>query len=224
MNEHEHQDLRMSLGAYVLGQLSAAETTALEAHLDTCPDCTAELATLTPVADALGQLRGQRQPDDTLVPPADLGDRVVQAVTSTARRNSRHTWLRAASVTAAAAVVAVIATVAVQSLDGNAPQSGVPLEAVQVQTERPGLEATADLVNHTWGVEVKLHAAGFDRGGRYRVDVLGVDGNRYPAGEFVGTGAKEMNCNLNSSVLRERASGFQVRDAAGRVVVSSAFG
>ena len=73
-------------------------------------------------------------------------------------------------------------------------------------------------------MEVKLHAAGFDQGGRYRVDVLGVDGKRYPAGEFVGTGAKEMDCNLNSSVLRERASGFEVRDAAGRVVVTSAFG
>ena len=117
MNEHEHHDLRMSLGAYVLGQLPAAETTALEAHLDTCPDCSAELAELTPVANALGQLRGQRQPDETLVPPADLGDRVVEAVTSTARRESRQTWLRAASLTAAAAVVAVIATVAVQSLN-----------------------------------------------------------------------------------------------------------
>ena len=45
--------------------------------------------------------------------------------------------------------------------------------------------------------------------------VLGVDGKRYPAGGFVGTGAKEMDCNLNSSVLRDRASGFEVRDADG---------
>ena len=224
MNEHEHHDLRMNLGAYVLGQLSAAETTALEAHLDTCPDCTAELAELTPVASALGQLRGRRTPDETLVPPADLGDRVVQAVDSAAHRETRQTWVRAASLTAAAAVVAVVATIAVQSLSGSDPQPAVPLEAVQVQTEQPGLEATAELVNHTWGVEVKLHAAGFDKGGRYRIDVLGVDGKRYPAGEFVGTGAKDMNCNLNSSVLRDRASGFEVRDAEGEVVVTSAFG
>ena len=84
MNEHEHHDLRMSLGAYVLGQLSAAETTALESHLDTCPDCTAELAELTPVATPSGSCGGNTTPDETLVPPADLGDRVVQAVTSTA--------------------------------------------------------------------------------------------------------------------------------------------
>ena len=224
MNEHEHHDLRMSLGAYVLGQLSAAETTALESHLDTCPDCTAELAELTPAAAALGQLRGRPTPDKALVPPADLGDRVVDAVTSAAHRERRQTWLRAASLTAAAAVIAVVATLAAQSLIGSEQPARVPLEAVQVQTERPGLEATADLVNHTWGVEVKLHAAGFDRGGRYRVSVLGVDGKRFPAGEFVGIGDKDMECNLNSSVLRDQASGFEVRDAAGQVVVTSAFG
>ncbi len=49
-------------------------------------------------------------------------------------------------------------------------------------------------------------------------------GSAIPAGEFVGTGAKEMDCNLNSSVLRDRASGFEVRDADGQVVVTSAFG
>jgi len=224
VNEHEHHDLRMALGAYVLGQLSAAETTALESHLDTCPDCTAELAELAPVAGTLGQLRGRPTPDETLVPPADLGDRVVDAVTNAAHRERRQTWLRAASLAAAAAVFAVVATLAAQSLIGSEQQPRVPLEAVQVQTERPGLEATADLVNHTWGVEVKLHAAGFDRGGRYRVSVLGVDGRRFPAGEFVGTGDKDMDCNLNSSVLRDQASGFEVRDADGQVVVTSAFG
>jgi co-chaperonin GroES (HSP10) len=40
----------------------------------------------------------------------------------------------------------------------------------------------------------------------------------------VGTGAREMDCHLNSSVLRTDAAGFEVRDAAGRVVATSAFG
>ena len=33
-----------------------------------------------------------------------------------------------------------------------------------------------------------------------------------------------MEPQLNSSVLRDRASGFEVRDAEGEVVVTSAFG
>jgi hypothetical protein len=223
VNEHEHHDLRTSLGAYVLGQLPAAETAALEAHLDTCPSCTVELAELTPVAGALGQLRRHPAPGEPLVPPADLGDRVVEAVAGRARRERRRTWARAVSLTAAAAVVAVVASLTVQSLEGDDRGPDVPLETIQVRTERPGLEATAALVNHTWGVEVKLRAAGFDLGDRYRVSILGVDGRRYPAGEFVGTGRKDMDCNLNSSVLRDRASGLEVRDDAGRVVLTSAF-
>ena len=91
-------------------------------------------------------------------------------------------------------------------------------------TDAPGLTASADLVAHTWGVEVKLRATGFLAGDRYRVTVLGTGGRRFPAGEFVGTGAKEMLCNLNSSVMRERARGFVVRDATGTVVASSSFG
>jgi hypothetical protein len=224
VREHEHQDLRISLGAYVLGQLPAAEAAVLEAHLDTCPECTAELVELTPVAGALSRQRAHPTPDESPAPPPGLGDRVVEAVSRTAQHETRRTWIRAGSAAAAAAVVAVVSTVAVQSLNDNDPRPGVPLEAVQVRTDGPGLVASADLVNHTWGVEVKLHAEGFDRGGRYRVAVLGTDGRRYPAGEFVGTGAKKMDCNLNSSVLRERASGFEVRDARGEVVVTSAFG
>lgn len=225
MNEHEHHELRMALGAYVLGQLPATEVATLEAHLDTCAECTAELAELSPVATALQELRRDPALDASLAPPPDLGDRVVMAVTSTAAAETRRSGLRIASLVAAAAVVGVVATVGVQTLTGGDDAGTVvPLEVVRVQTEEPGLQASADLVNHTWGVEVKLHAAGFDQGGRYRVAVLGVDGRRYPAGGFVGTGTKEMDCNLNSSVLRERAAGFEVRDDEGQVVVTSAFG
>ncbi|WP_404349449.1 DUF4394 domain-containing protein [Phycicoccus jejuensis] len=53
--------------------------------------------------------------------------------------------------------------------------------------------------------------------------VLGPDGTQFPAGEFVGTGERTMRCNLNSSVLRERASGFEVLGDDGRVLVRSSF-
>jgi hypothetical protein len=51
----------------------------------------------------------------------------------------------------------------------------------------------------------------------------GTDGKRYPAGAFVGVGAKEMHCNLSSAVLRPDATGFEIRDRRGDVVVSSTF-
>ncbi|WP_205860606.1 DUF4394 domain-containing protein [Phycicoccus sp. HDW14] len=92
-----------------------------------------------------------------------------------------------------------------------------------VAVEVSGVTATAGVVPHTWGVEVRLTASGFAAGDRYRVVVLGEDGRTYPAGEFVGTGARPMVCNLNSSVLRADAAGFEVLDGAGTVLAQSTF-
>ena len=41
------------------------------------------------------------------------------------------------------------------------------------------------------------------------------------AGEFVGTGAASLRCNLNSSVLRDDAVGFRIVDEDGREVLTS---
>ncbi len=227
MNEQEHRRLRADLGAYVLGQLSVEEAAELERHLDGCAACTAELVELTPVAHALAELRSHPHAEESVVPPPELGDRVVAAVGRQARQEGRRTWARAATlagVAAAALVVGVLGARALTGAEQTPAGPTVPLEAVEVRVDDPGVRASADLVDHTWGVEVKLTATGFDRGSRYRATVLGMDGKRYPAGGFVGTGTREMDCNLNSSVLRDRAAGFEIRDGDGAVVVSSAFG
>ncbi|MFC7572721.1 hypothetical protein ACFQX8_10015 [Klenkia terrae] len=85
----------------------------------------------------------------------------------------------------------------------------------------PDVAATADVVPHTWGMEVRLHGAGFTAGEVYRVQVTEDDGGTVPAGEFLGVGPAQLDCNLNSSVLREDAIGFQVLDSSGAVVVTS---
>jgi hypothetical protein len=97
----------------------------------------------------------------------------------------------------------------------------VPQEAVAVRTLAPGVQASAGLVAHTWGMEVKLVATGFQPGNSYRVTVTDDQGRTVGAGEFVGTGAQEMRCNLNSSVLRTAAASFEVTDAAGQVVLDA---
>ena len=223
MNDREHDAWRIDLGAHALGQLPADEAARLERHLDGCASCTAELAELVPVASALGALRPPRPTHDATAAPDDLEERVLTAVAGSARHERRRALGRQAAVAAVAAAVVLLGTLGAQRLlDDDRP--AVPLEAVPVQVDQPGVRATADLVNHTWGVEVELRARGFDAGRRYRVAVLGLDGEPHPAGEFVGTGAREMDCHLNSSVLRPDASGFEVRDADGRVVATSAFG
>jgi hypothetical protein len=79
------------------------------------------------------------------------------------------------------------------------------------------------VVPHTWGMEVKLSGEGFTAGEIYRVSVTEADGDAVPAGEFLGVGPGRLDCNLNSSVLREDAVGFEVADADGAVVLTSSF-
>jgi anti-sigma factor RsiW len=54
----DHDDIRMLLGAYVLGGLSEADRRLLEAHLPGCADCRDELARSAPLAGLL-----RRAPD-----------------------------------------------------------------------------------------------------------------------------------------------------------------
>lgn len=220
LDRNEHEALRIGLGAYVLGGLEPDEVTRLEVHLASCADCRGELDELRPTAALLGELRT----GGTQVPvPTGLDERVAAALETEQARAHRTRWLRFAGLAAAAGAAA--AAVLVVGLAVTGPEEGppLPLEAVAVTIPGPGITADADIVAHTWGVEVKLAGRGFAEGRRYSVAVVSADGTRHPAGEFVGTGDRPMLCNLNSAVLRDRAVGFEVRDHRGRVVVKSRF-
>jgi anti-sigma factor RsiW len=219
-----HRELREQLGAYALGHGDPAGRGAVRAHLDGCADCRAELAALTPLAARLADVDPDRLDEAPPTPPG-LGDAVLARIA--AEERSRPVRLadrrsRARLTAVAAAVGIAAAGFGVGWLVRPAPDP-VPLEAVAVEVDDPDITATADLVPHTWGVEVKLSGEGFTAGEVYQVAVREADGDRVPAGAFLGVGPGELNCNLNSPVLREDAAGFEVVDAAGAVVVSSSF-
>ena len=90
-----------------------------------------------------------------------------------------------------------------------------------MRVSAPAVESTAEVVPHTWGMEIKLTGSGFDPGLAYRVFVRARDGREVSAGEFVGTGPATMHCNLNTSVLWADAVGFRVVDEEGQQVMTS---
>lgn len=224
MNGHGHP--RDLLGSYLLGGLPESDAAQVSAHLGACPSCRGELAELTPVAQALGEVRevGSSGLPPESVPPPSLLDRIERQVRDEAqdrrRARMRRAGLLAVAAAAAVLLIGVGGVFVGRSLAPTAPV--VPLEAVAVQELVTGTEADADLVDHTWGVEVKLVATGLEDGGAYRLEVLGRNGEVFPAGAFLGTGDKPLRCNLNAAVLREDAASFQVRDAAGQVVLRAA--
>ncbi len=214
----EHQGLREQLGWYALGHGTPEERAGVRAHLDGCASCRAELAELAPLAARLEGVDPDRL-DEQPAPPAGLGEAVLARIAAEGPLRRRRTSSRRAL--AAAAVVGVAAAgFGIGWLARPVPDP-LPLEPVAVQVADSGIQATADVVPHTWGVEVKLTGEGFTAGAVYRVVVTDEDGTAVPAGQFLGVGPAELRCNLNSSVLREDATGFQVVAADGTVVASS---
>lgn len=230
----EHRAQRESLGSFALGHLSDDEATAIQAHLDGCSSCRVELAELASVVPDLGTVdlatSGQRA-----TPPAGLGTAILAAVSQERvlrdrrehRERSRRRLTRVAS--AAAAAISVLALglavgrgTAPTLPASTAPTASVPVERVALTSDLPGVSVQrAGLVAHSWGVEVKIVAAGLRAGTSYRAWVVARSGQRLPAGEFLGIGAKPLTCNLQAALLRTDAVGFLVVGPDGRTVLSA---
>lgn len=217
-----HRALRESMGAYVLGQLDPDEEAALRAHLATCGECRFELAELQPVAGALASVR--RRPVTAGPTPPELRDRIEAAISAETASRRRTRLVRSLDTMAAAAALIVVAVLGIATFGDDGPQAPVPTAvAVQVAPELDDVTATAGIIAHTWGVEVKLTTAGLTAGDEYEAYVVGEDGVEVPAGTFLAIGAKTMNCNLQASLLVDDASGFEIRDRQDRLVISGDF-
>ena len=92
------------------GALMEAESAALRAHLDDCPDCRETWRQLHGL-DALLQ-------ESELEPPAALHDGVMQAIRQEQKRKPRRAWLPAAAIAAAAALVLLAGKAGLIALPG----------------------------------------------------------------------------------------------------------
>ncbi len=96
-----------------------------------------------------------------------------------------------------------------------------PLEAVGIDDQAPEIDASAEVINHKWGMEIVLTGSGFRSGEAYAVNVVDDGGEHVSAGEFIGTGDAPIVCNLNSSVRRDDAARFEVIGPDGYVVLAT---
>lgn len=143
---------------------------------------------------------------------------------ATGAASARGGWARR-PVLAAAAVALVALGGGVVVGRATAPEPQVPREVVALQEVRdtPVEVAEAVLVPHTWGVEMRMVAAGFAEGRTFRAAFRDArTGRLRPAGAFLGTGAATLVCHLQAAVLREDVSEVVVTDAGGEVVLTAA--
>jgi len=101
-----------------------------------------------------------------------------------------------------------------------APPATPVVVAIPQVTTAVGVVASAGLVNHTWGLELKLRMTGLPGGETYDVSVEDDAGRRFDAGEFLGVApGTTIVCSRSTSVLAVNARHVEVLDPSGSVVI-----
>lgn len=136
--ERSHEEIQELLGAYALDAVDADEAAAVEAHLQTCPRCAAEVADHREVA-AMMAYSGAPAPEGVWTkivealeePPPEMnlpisapgGERPAAPVTDLSTRRGLRQWIPMTAVAAALLVIGLVAgAVFVGDGDGDAPQ------------------------------------------------------------------------------------------------------
>ncbi len=208
----EVRDVIPLLGPYALGALDAEDRVQVEEAL-----ASSELARMLyrDVAEAAAAL-GEADPahlDDHDEPPVALEQRILAA----AHRRRSTPWTAIATAAASAVVLAVAGLVTFSRTD----PPPVPREPVTFAAAEPFEVLQADLIPHTWGTELELLVSGVEDGVTYTVAFLDEGGDRVDAGSFLGVADRPVDCRMNAALLRDDATGVEVRDASGAIVAEA---
>ena len=180
MKAESCREWRESLGAYVLGQLADEERVRLEAHLEGCPSCSAELEQLSSLVHPMS-LADPARFDTAPALPATLAARVADGDRPRApdppppalrlrprprRRRpppSPRCWCSSSS------------------RGGSTPG---PEQHVSFTSLPKGVEISAKLIPNAFGTEIHMYVKGVDSGTLCRVYLKSRDGTELSAGTF----------------------------------------
>jgi anti-sigma factor RsiW len=185
-------DTTMSLGVYLLGALDDAERADVEAHLESCAACRAELAELEGLPALLSRLTIDDVSVEPLALPAELFERVAaRARAEDAQRQPSH-LVRYRRLTAVAAAVVVLAAGGVSwaALHSSAakptPVSAAPRPASHSATHH-GVTMTVTLAAQATGTGLNVTVSGLPRDEHCRLIAVAEDGSRAVAGRWDAT-------------------------------------
>jgi hypothetical protein len=210
----EHHRYREQIGAFLLGKLDGGERTAVQAHLNSCPICQAEVRGLEPVVAALANAAPDRIDEDPC-PPSDLEELALAPILGEIHLARRRRRLFRWSTLAAAAICVVVIGLAGFTLFLEPEASAEPLSFSEVPS---GVEVEGNLIARAWGTEIRLVASGLREGLTHRVTLVSKDGERVDAGTFRGTGDKPLSGTFNAALWRKDAARLEVRTPDGELV------
>ncbi len=210
MTADHSREWRESLGAYALGHLSEDERAGIEAHLEGCPDCRAELESLAPVVRLL-PLADPEQLGTAPSLPRGLGDRVMASISGERRRSKRRRFRLgfALSGATAAAAAAVLAIFVLSGGGGEGPAQHVTFASLPAK-----MKIGARLEPRPFGTEVHVYVSGVRSGELCRVFLKAKNGERLSAGSFRYRWGDDTQATLSSGLdlARTKAIGIRVGD------------
>jgi hypothetical protein len=179
MTAEDCRPWRESLGAYVLEHLDPSERAGLDAHLDGCADCRAEVASLEPLARLL-PFADPEHLGPVPTPPAGLGSRITATIAAERRtRRRRRSLTFGIPALAGAAIAAVLAFVVLS------PSPSPDLSRHVTFADAPrGIEASAKLEPQSVGTHVRVYVRGIRGGTLCRVFLRSRGGHLVSAGTF----------------------------------------
>jgi hypothetical protein len=210
------REWRESLGAYALGQLDGDERAGLEAHLDGCAQCRAELALLEPVAQMLPHADPARF-GPAPQPPPELGARIAAAIE--AERQGEQRRRRAFGGFALGGAAAALAAAALAIFVFAGGKEGGPEQHVKFAGLPHGIGVYATLQPHAYGTEIHMYVHGVPSGTLCRVYLRGPRGSVYPAGTFRYRWGDDSDAVLSSALDLSRTRAIVV-DAGKRTFVA----
>ncbi|GAB3277782.1 zf-HC2 domain-containing protein [Sinomonas notoginsengisoli] len=227
-----HDQLRLDLGAYVLGALSPEETRAIEAHLATCGQCRAELAsieTLPALLDAVPGYRAEAIAHDAAHSPGvATAPRELLARVSRRRRARTAVWAGSLAAAAAAFFAAGIALgpamrPALGPLVQPSPGTSISSPAQTLtMTSADGAHVDLALVHKAWGTELNLTCRGMPGDGVFTVWVVTADGTAQQAASWSSAGyASRAVLTGATSFQLTSIRTIEIRDAAQQTVATT---
>ncbi len=208
-----HADLRLALGAYVLGALEPSEHAEVAAHLEDCAACRSELTDLAPMPGLLGRLTADeaRTTAEESVPAAALEGAL--AVVAARRRVRRRRWASLA----AAVAVAIAIGVGLSLGQGDPGRGDLTISATDAGTH---VSATAKLRTTASGTSIALTMRGVPAEARCRLVVVDRSGHREVAGSWRASYAGGVSFDGATAISRPALARLEVVTFGGRRLVT----
>ncbi len=161
-------------------------------------------------------------------PPRTLRTKIITATGAGAPARAGARLRRRIGLIAAAVALVLAGALGqgvIAELTQPKPPTGPPgtlgaVEPIAFAGAPAGLQVQGAVVAHTWGTEARVEIGGLPVGASYTVVLVDGAGREYAAGGFVGS-QRPVDCQLNAAVLRPDASAVEIRDDAGRTIMTS---